>query len=399
MHPPEVTAVDPPPRRTRLRRWLPYLVVVAVVGLAGLAIGRTAGGRPGASSPAPAADLPVTTDGRITYSEGFAARAGLTIEAVAVRRVAPVVELIGTVAFDPRHVAAVGPRVPARVTELHVVVGDHVDEGAILARLESADLGTAQADVIALEARAHAASLDAERKSSLVTRGVVSERTAQLTSAEAASLQAQLDAARQRVAALGGRKARRHLGRFDLRTPIAGEVIEVDVRRGESVEASRTAIEIADPSRVWVELAVFERDLTHVSIGDVVEIVPRGDVGPPIPGTVAHVGSVLDAATRTTRVRVAVDNHDRRLHIRQAVSASLYADRLAVDAPAVPSKAIVLVDGHAAVFLATGPGEVELREIDQGARGRDWTAIGAGLVAGDRVVVDGAFALKAELSR
>lgn len=381
------------------RRWPWVLVALALVfGTAVLGLDRRANGDAPVRA-IPRGDVPATHDGRIEYSETFAARAGLLIDVVGVREVVPVVEVTGTVAFDPRRVAAVGSRIVGRVTDVAVVAGDRVRRGDVLARLESAELGGAQADAMSLAARTEAAELDAERKRLLVDEGIASRRSAQQSEAEHASLSAQLEAARQRVTALGGRSTKGKLGRFSLRAPIDGEVVAVHVQRGQSVEPSHTAFHVADLAVVWVELALFERDLGRVAVGDAVDLVPRGDQGPPVPGYVSHIGRVLDTATRTASVRVVVDNIQHRLYVGQAVRARVHAAKLAVDGPAVPRGAVVLVDARPTVFVEVGRQVVEPREVEIAAEGREFIAIANGVAPGDRVVVDGAFALKSELFR
>lgn len=393
--------VDDPqlnPAPLRRRRWPWWLAGgVCIAGAVAFAMHR--GGDSFAATPTPEPDVPSSHDGRIVYSEAFVARAGLEIAAVESKQVLPVIAVIGTVTLDPRHVAAVGTRIPGRVTEIDVVAGDRVTAGARLARFESADLGGAQADLLSVRARATAARHDVERKRLLVEEGIASQRSAQQAEAEYASLKAELDAAEQRVRALGGRSAKRRLGVFELRAPIDGEVVRVEVQRGESVDPNHTAFELADLSSVWVELSLFERDLSRVSIGDVVSLHPRGDDRPPLSGVIEHVGRVLDEGTRTAPVRVVVDNGDRRLFVGQSIRASIHAASLAVEGPTVPRDAVVLVDGQPTVFVEIADRVVEPREVEVAAQGEHEVSIAEGLRVGERVVTAGAFAVKSELFR
>ena len=388
----------PPPRRSRLR-WASLAAAIALV-LCALAFGldlRADGNEVPALTTS--SDVPVVRDGHVVYSQAFADRAEIVVADVEVREVLPFIDVAGTVTFDPRRVAAIGTRILGRVTDISVVEGDLVKRSDVLAQLESAELGGAQADVMSLRARAHAAEKDVERKRLLVDEGIASRRSAQQVEAHHASLRAELEAARQRVHALGGTTAKRKLGVFSLRSPIDGEIVGVHIRNGQSVEPSHTAFYVADLSEVWVELAVFEGDRPRVSLGDAVDLEPRGDGGPPVKGLVSHIGRVLDEDTRTAAVRVVVDNTQRRLAVGQAIRARVYASRFAVEGPSVPRDAVVLVDGRPTVFVESGINTVQAREVEIAGEGREWIAIGSGLEPGDRVVVAGAFALKSELFR
>ncbi len=389
-----------PPTSARSRRrwlWLAAASTLAVTAIC-VVIDRRANGERRVDA-APARDVPHTENGRIGFSETFAARAGIRFAAIERREVLPAIHVNGNVVFDPRHTAAIGARIHGRITDVAVVEGDHVAAGTVLARMESAELGDAQADVMSLRARAEAAERDLERKRLLVDEGIASKRSAQQIEAENASLQAQLDAARQRVRALGGKPAKRKLGLFELRSPIEGEVVGVHVQRGQSIDSSHTAFHVADLATVWVDLALFERDLGRVGVGDAVEIEPYGDPSPPLDGIVSHVGRVLDPSTRTAAVRVEVDNAARRLAIGQAARARLHARRDAVEAAAVPRDAMVLIDGSPTVFVEVGERLVEPRAIEIIVEGEEAIAVSSGVAAGDRVVVAGAFTLKSELFR
>lgn len=289
----EISSSDEYRRRTTTPwAWL-AIGVAASLGVMTFGDLRRASGNPESTSHG--SEVPRATRGRVVYDQAFAERASIVMEAVSSRDVVPYIDVVGTVTFDPQRVAAVGTRVRGRVIDVSVVEGDAVAQWDVLARLESAELGGAH----------------------------------------------------QRVHAPGDKTAKKRLGRFALRSPIDGEIVGVHVRDGESVEPRHTAFRVADLSEVWVELAVFERDRGHVAVGDTVQLEPLGSGGPPVPGVVAHVGRVLDRATRTFAVRVVVDNAQRRFAIGQAVQARLHAKRPAQTAPAVPREAVSLVGGRA----------------------------------------------------
>lgn len=99
-------------------------------------------------------------------------------------------------------------------------------------------------------------------------------RAAEVASSESTVADAELMAARQRVKALGGELDGKNLGLMSLTSPIAGEVINVHVFRGQAVAPSFTAFTIGDYDQLWVRLAVFERELTNLRVEDKVEIRP-----------------------------------------------------------------------------------------------------------------------------
>ena len=353
----------------------------------------------GAGEGGDARDVPVFDGGVIRFSPAFAENARLKAEEVAQQDIQPVVDVTGTLELNELRIAAVGARISGRVRQVHVVEGTRVEVGDPLATLDSAELGEAQAEIMAIRARARAADIDEERKRTLMTQGIASKRAAEIASSESSIAEAELMAARQRVKALGGDVDGKNLGLMALTSPIAGEVINVHVFRGQAVAPSHTAFTIGDYDQLWVRLAVFERELTNLRVEDKVEIRPLATPDQVITGEVAYISRMLDPITRSAEVRVVVPNDDGQLRVGQGVTASIQASAARRRALAVPRAAVVQVDGKPTVFVLVEDHAVVPRPIEIGARAPTVFEVKSGLQEGERVVTEGAFALKSELFR
>jgi cobalt-zinc-cadmium efflux system membrane fusion protein len=109
-------------------------------------------------------------------------------------------------------------------------------------------------------------------------------------------------------------------------------------------------------------------------------------------GTVVQLQHRLDETTRTQGVRVEVENRDDELHPGDYVDVVL---ETAASAPqvAVPSDAVVLMDGASAVFKIEGD-DIFPQPVETGVTASGWTEIRAGLAVDDEVVTQGAFLVK-----
>jgi len=346
----------------------------------------------------PPRDVP-SMDGKwIRYSPAFASRSKLEFGVAESAGLTPVVNVTGTVTFDPERVAAVGARISGRVRRILKFPGDRVKAGDTLAELESADLGQAQSAVLAARAHAEAANANESRESQLAEARVSSQRDAELARATAASARADLHAAEQRVRALGG-NASSEIGVLAVTSPIPGKIVESHVSRGQSVEPSATLFRVADLDRVWIELAVFERELGHISPADAVEISPQTNLAVVLEGTVAHVGDIIDRETRSGDVRVVVPNADGSLRPGQSVLAKIHTRTTPAAVLLLPRDAVTSVDGKQTVFVEHDATSVEPRTVTTGARDGARVEITGGLAAGERVAISGVFALKSEIFR
>jgi cobalt-zinc-cadmium efflux system membrane fusion protein len=405
--PPPVSApTHPTPGATPFftRKRLLVLGAAVVVLGAGGALWKARSSAAGAKAGAPhvAADTPHVEGERITFSAAFAGRAKLKFTAVSRSHLVPVVHAVGTVDFNPEHVAAVGTRLKGLVSRVTKFEGDTVESGDVLAVIESAELGEAQAAVSMLEAEKRAADVNLNREKALAKKNLTTQREAEVAGVEAERYQLLLGAAKQKVAALSGGVGSRpgRLGAHELRSPMKGTIVERSISAGQSVEGQLVAFRVADIDHLWVALDVFERNLAKLRVGDGVELSPLAAPTETFEGRVARVGAVIDAETRSAPVRVEVDNRDRRLRAGQAVNARIHAagggDQ---ESTLVPSTAVTLVDGKPTVFLKVGENAVRVVKVEIGVTNAHESEITSGVGVGDVVVSEGVFALKSELFR
>lgn len=349
-----------------------------------------------------AADVPRVMGDQIRFSDNFSQRAGIKIARVRFDQLIPVVAAVGTADFNAEHVAAIGTRLRGLVSSVRRFEGDPVEAGTVLARVESAELGEAQAAVSMLDAERHAAELNAERESRLAERSLTTAREVELASVEAKKASLLLGAAQQKVTALGGnaRPGGAVLGAHEVRSPISGTVVERNVAPGQFVEGQLVAFKVANLDHLWIELDVFERNLSRVVIGDRAELRPLSAGADVLRGRVAKIASTIDQQTHSAKVRIEVENQDRKLRVGQAVQATIHTSGgELLPRPIAPTSAITFVDGRPTVFVASGPNTVRVVNVQLGANDDDETEIIAGLAASDSLVTEGAFALKSELFR
>lgn len=346
----------------------------------------------------PPRDVPTFDGEAIRFSPAYAERVGLIFAKVESGSLAPTSNFTGTVVFDPERVAVVGARVAGRIGRVFKFEGDHVKATDTLAELESAELGSAQSALLVAKAHLAAAEANNLREKHLAEAKVSSARDAELAHAVAVASKAEVMGAEQRVMALGGASASA-VGVFRVTSPIAGKIVESHVSRGQSVDPSAMLFRVADLTRVWVELSVFERELAGIREGDEVELSPQTNAALVLKGKVGRVGDIIDLETRSTDVRIVVENANEMLRPGQSVTARIHRQVVKADGFLLPRDALTTVDGKSTVFVLREKDAVEPRTVVVGARDADRVQVTSGLTAGDTVVTKGVFALKAEIFR
>ncbi|MFZ5442308.1 MAG: efflux RND transporter periplasmic adaptor subunit [Myxococcota bacterium] len=341
---------------------------------------------------------PWLENGVIHYPPSFGTRERIEFAPAGETMLTPDINVTGEVTWDARRVVAIGARIEGRLRTLAKVEGEDVQAGEVVAELESVELGRAQAEVLKARAREQVARIDAERERRLADAKVSAERDAQFAQANLEALTAERVAVEKAVEALGGTTGG-ELGVLKLRSPLTGRVVEAKARRGQTVSPTDTMMVVADLSKVWVELTVFERDLPAVHEGDTVDLHLPADRSTVLQGTVAHVAEVIDPEQRAAHVRVELDNAQRRLRPGLSVTATIHATGPRTTRLTVPRTAITRVDGKPTVFVKAGEHAVQPRQLKLGAEDAEDVAVLEGLQTGEQVVTHGVLALKAEVFR
>ena len=305
----------------------------------------------------------------------------------------------GTITYDANRVSHVGARTEGRVLALQADLGTRVRRGQVLVELESAEVGQIRADEIEAEALLKIERENYAREQRLEQQGISSRK--ELLEAERGLRRAEaaLRSARDRLRVLGAGHG--DGGHFDIVAPFAGVVVGRDVSLGEMATPADTLLTLADLSRVWIELDVFERDLSRVRIGQPVSVTVTASPGRTFPGRIVYLGQVLDPAKRTVRARVEIPNPDGALKPGMFATATIQVGGGGPPVAVLPQDAVQELEGRQVVFVpGEKPGEfrpvrVEVGETIEGNR----VVIRSGLAPGSRVVIAGAFALRSELAK
>ena len=341
-------------------------------------------------------------EGRVHVDPSMLRDLRITVAPVQVRPGGEGVTALGELSVDERTYAEVGSPLPARIVALHASPGERVKAGAPLAELQAPALGRARAELQTAAARAQAARAAATRKRTLASERVVAERDAQEAEAAAAAAEAELTAARATLAALGAEATGGAKGSsvFTLRAPVAGTVIDRHGRVGQQAEPSQPLFQVGDLSELWLTVHAFERDAVRVHPGAEARVSLAALPGRAFNAKVTRVGARVDPQSRTVPVRLELPNADGLLKPGMSATAFIPLGEKGETLMAVPLMALQQLAGGWSVFLPTDePGAFERRAVGRGRTLGNEVEVLSGLKAGEKVVVEGAFLLKAEAEK
>lgn len=315
-------------------------------------------------------------------------KAGIVVAPAAIRPLRETIQVPGEVTANAYRSAKITPRISAQIVARKVTLGDVVKEGQPLVTLSSVEVAEAQGALLVTEQEWQRVQ---ELGREVVSEGRYVQAQVAHQQAHARLLaygmsEAEIDTLKKNA------DATRATGRFDLVAPQAGRVIFDDFVIGDFIEPGRVLFELSDESELWVEASLAPGDAAHIQQDAEVDILHDGMR---LPGKVLQVHHRLDEATRRQSVRITVDNSDDLLHPGEFVEVSLPVGS-GKPTLAVPSAAVVLVDGGPTVFRLH-EGTFEPVRLETGEPTGDWIPVLAGVEEGDVIAVEGAFHLKSLL--
>ena len=329
---------------------------------------------------------------------------GIEIGEVGPGDLAKYTRLPGEVVIDPDRLVHVVPRVSGVAREVYKRLGDQVERGDVLAELESRELAELKSTYLVARERFGLAEKTFTREEKLWRESISSERDYLAAEQNLAEQRIEMRAAEQKLHALGFSNAYlqvltfdedEYFTRYELRASLQGTVIEKHISLGEVIKDDAEAFVIADLNSVWVKLTVYQKDLSSVQPGQSVRISKED--GSTVTGKISYVSPVVDEVTRTAVARLELKNENGQWR-----PGSFVAGLVAVEARSVPllirKSALQTIEDEMVVFVETPEG-FEPQKVRVGRGNEVEVEIVAGLAAGQRYVVEGAFTLKAELAK
>lgn len=336
--------------------------------------------------------------------------------------VAAELTLPGALSVNENRTARIAPLVAGQISGLRVDLGSRVAAGQTLATLNSPEFTRAQTEFLQAFAQAELSRKDFQRAQALRESRALEEREFLRRQAVYEQHLAARRAAEVVLHSLGIEEDRiRELERavdvsippldhaavdppLPLRTPIGGVVIERNAVLGDHVEPGQTLFTVSDLTSLWALLDAYEDKMPYLDRE--ADVVIRSPLYPDrdFPGRVTLVSDQVDEELRTVGVRVEVPNPDGVLRPNMYVQGLL---RVLAEGErmVVPADAVQLLEGHHVVFvlLPEEPGEdhivVRAVDVEPGETLSVGRIVESGLDGSEAIVVEGAFNLKAEMTK
>lgn len=289
----------------------------------------------------------------------------------------------------------ISPKVSGLIENIHVDIGDSVQQGTVVATLDDAeyqqavtqaqaDLLVAQANLMESESNLKIAQRAMERSRVLRERGVASEAEFDIAQSDLLASEARLEVQKAQLkrAESSVESARIQLGYTKVRALWSGDssarsVAERYADEGETLNALSPLIRIVDVDPLTGVFFVSEKDYPQLSVGQTVDLETDAYPQEIFNASIERIAPVFQVSSRQARIEITVPNQDTRLKPGMFVRAKVVV-REVEQAQIVPDVALVTRSDTQGIFLVAEGGQTAL-----------WRPVKVGVREGDRVQVLG----------
>jgi membrane fusion protein, heavy metal efflux system len=264
------------------------------------------------------------------------------------------------------------------VRSIHVIEGDLVQKGKVLATIENPDLLQLQEAYLAASSQLGMARQEYERQKMLSEEQVGALRRYQQATSEVKVLEAKLNSLREQLLTLGISPKSVENGRITrtltLTAPISGYVQSIAINLGTFAEPNQPVLQIIDDSHLHLDLNVFEKDFSRLEKGQKVVFSLPNVSEQEVEAEIFAVGKSFAGETRVVPVHAEIkDNQHKGLLPGMYINGHILTGKHA--APSVPEEAVVLYKNKAYVFQQLSEHTFKMLPVETGVTENGFTEI------------------------
>ncbi|SFF86860.1 efflux RND transporter periplasmic adaptor subunit [Pontibacter chinhatensis] len=284
----------------------------------------------------------------------------------------------GQLSLPPQGLASVSPLVGGMVRSIHVIEGDFVQKGKVLATIENPDLLNMQESYLSTSSQLSMARQELERQQMLADEQVGALKRYQQAGAEVKVLQAKLNSLREQLQTLGISPKSVENGRItrtlNLTAPISGYVQTVRANLGSYAEPNQPILQIIDDSHLHLDLNVFEKDFSKLEKGQRVVFTLPNVSNQEVEAEVFAIGKSFEGEMRAVPVHAEIKNNKNK-----GLLPGMYINGFILtgkhQALSVPEEAIVLYQSKPYIFQQVDEATFKMIPVETGVTESGFTEV------------------------
>jgi len=343
---------------------------------------------------------------------------GIVVGTATKQDIASKITIPGVLALNQNKTAHISSFVKGKVVSLSSDLGDRVKKKQALITINSPDFAQAQADFLQARAKLNLSRQEVERAKMLLQEKAIEQKEYLRREAQHAELSTAYGAAESILHSYGieheqiqdlikkcdslvkkGELCELADPNLSVLSPVQGTVIFRDVTVGEHVEPQKILFTVSNLNTLWALLDAYEKDLPYISKKSKVTIKSPLYPEKEFTGKIAYISDTIDEKLRTIKIRVEVKNDEGLLKPNMYIQGHVENRQAEEEILAIPEEAVQNMNGEKIVFVLKKEDIFAVCHVELGEKIGNKRIIAKGLVEGERIVIKGAFNLKAELTK
>jgi len=311
----------------------------------------------------------------------------------------------GKIVLQPDKLAHILPKISGVAKETFKNIGDDVEEGEVLAIMESREIADIKANYLATKEKERLALSLVEREQRLFEKKVSAEQDYLNAKSAYQETKINVQLAEQKLHAFGIEIAEINklfseqgpdLRFYQIKSPMEGVVIGRHITKGEFIENITTIYEIADLSTIWIEIGIYPKDLAYVKEGQMVDVYLPVD-GQQSEAKIIYLSPIIQDETITAKAIAEMKNPNKNWRPGSFVKIDIKTEKIRVS-ELISKEAIQEIDGKSFIFIKVPEG-FQKRQVQLGRSDIENVEVLSGLNQGEEYAASNTFILKADLGK
>lgn len=326
---------------------------------------------------------PADNEGMTTFTMSTEMLHKCTFYTTSLQEVRNDLRLFGKMEADNNKMAQIYPILSGVVTSIHVGLGDYVKQGEILASIQSIEIAGFQKEYLDAVNEVETREKNLQVARDLFEGKLNSERDVTIAAKELEMARAELKRIRE-VYKIYNLKSG---SVYNIVAPMSGFVITKNIFQNEQLRAndSEALFTIAETREIWAVANVNEIDISKVKEGYDVSVQTLAFPDTPYHSTIQKIYNVIDAHTKSMKIRIALPNEDFKLKPEMNCTVTVHYSENQ-EMIAIPSSAIIFDKSKYWVMVFRNRHAIETREVQVYNQLGNTSYIRTGLKPGEKII-------------
>lgn len=277
-------------------------------------------------------------------------------------------KVTGKIDVPPQNMISVSMPLGGYLKTTKLLPGLHISKGEVIATMEDQQYVQLQQDYLTTKSKLYFAEKEYERQKELNQSQASSDKVYQQADADYKTLRITLSALGEKLRLINvnpNSLSEKNISKsVNIYAPINGFVSKVNVNIGKYVNPADVLFELINPSDIHLNLKIFEKDITKLSIGQKLVAYTNNQPENKHKCEILLISKDLSTDEHSADVHCHFENYDKTLLPGMYMNAEIEVE--STNALTLPKEAVVNFEGKEYIFVVVNKNQFQMTEVKIG---------------------------------